>query len=727
MLNLQQARRKALVLSPAASHPMNYGNRRRVYQTTQFFQTHNFDVHFLLYPMESDWMKRSQKSERAMRDAWSNFTVLPSTRPIPLQTPPAGELHEIDEWWDPSIEIYLNWLFARETFDVFVVNYAFLSKAFEFTPKETVKILETHDRFSGRKELLAALGARLESFYTNETQESIALDRSDIVVAIKDSEAEFYQRLTKRTVISIPYWMGRDEPSARPIPVLPQPELHVGFLGALNTVNVSNMWSFIRAFEKRQQAHRDAIKISIAGEVCYHLHEMKVDSVFLLGRVESLEQFYGSVDVIVAPMEHSTGLKIKVGEALSYGKAIVATQNGFDGFPPTDEFHTLNSMDAVCGALSQLAGDSERLALLTERTETAARLAQEQVEAGYNNLLDQIAIRPRTVVFITDRQIDDIKNVDVERSAQWCHLCAQTGNTVLISLGTSIDPEKRTELFAVDVLNIPKTLNAAREVVSALANLEGTRDIVEIVLSVRGKVGQQLWEDLHQRYEHITLDTWNPELACFLPSEREHTFTDFWQAPKQGTANDEGVRYHTVALRYGPAGLDIWKGNSAPKGAIMIACGPTSQDIAGMKLLATTSTSLFPVSTVNLSSFAGEEMDASFYDSLAALERPEVVVAVGTDPRAISICESVARSVGVPIIRIALSGFPYGVSLDDGTIDLCKSYAEFARHLRHDTPLAIGATLNRQGEGWENYSRGVMQRPRKTTKRLEPVALKNLI
>jgi hypothetical protein len=202
-LNLQRARRKALVLSPTASHPQDYGNRHRVYQTALHLSQQGYEVHFLLYPVEPDWRKTVPDSARAMRAAWDSFTIIPTSKAI--QPASAGEYHLIDEWWDPTIETYLGWLFEHDYFDVFVVNYAFLSKAFEFAPRGTVKVLETHDRFSGRKELLTALKAPLEAFYTSEDQERIALERSDIVVEIKDSEAQFYGPLTQRSVTSVSF------------------------------------------------------------------------------------------------------------------------------------------------------------------------------------------------------------------------------------------------------------------------------------------------------------------------------------------------------------------------------------------------------------------------------------------------------------------------------------------------------------------------------------------
>ena len=170
-----------------------------------------------------------------------------------------------------------------------------------------------------------------------ESEEKIALDRSDIVIAIKESEAEFYASLTDREVISVPFWLDQNMRRTRPTEGSDGRALRVGFIGALNVVNVANMRDFLQAFESSPEIEASPIVLDVAGDVCHHL-ESKHPQVNLLGRVESLEDFYDSLDVVVVPMTLSTGLKIKTGEALAFGKAVVAISDGFDGFPPWTNF-----------------------------------------------------------------------------------------------------------------------------------------------------------------------------------------------------------------------------------------------------------------------------------------------------------------------------------------------------------------------------------------------------
>ena len=106
---------RALVLSPAASHPQDYGNRNRVWQVTNFLKNNGYAVDFVLYPYETEWIRTIPAEADDMRRAWDSFWVVPPT--IPLHQQARGDYHQIDEWWDEAIGSFLTWLFARRSYD----------------------------------------------------------------------------------------------------------------------------------------------------------------------------------------------------------------------------------------------------------------------------------------------------------------------------------------------------------------------------------------------------------------------------------------------------------------------------------------------------------------------------------------------------------------------------------------------------------------------------------
>ncbi|WP_027250410.1 hypothetical protein, partial [Planktothrix agardhii] len=156
-----------LVLSPTPTYPIIKGNCKRIYSVCQQLRDRGAKIHFLHYPQ--DWVNHLPlTSIQAMSQQWDSFHLVPTTRP--LQTPAIYQDHSIDEWWDEAIGDYLKWLFSHYYFDAFLVNYTYLSKAFEFAPSFVYRILDTHDQFTGRRQLLAEHDIAPEFFYSTKEQ-----------------------------------------------------------------------------------------------------------------------------------------------------------------------------------------------------------------------------------------------------------------------------------------------------------------------------------------------------------------------------------------------------------------------------------------------------------------------------------------------------------------------------------------------------------------------------
>jgi hypothetical protein len=366
---------RVLVLAPTPTHPQDYGNRKRIYQVCQDLRAKGAEIHYLHYASELDWRREPPLAAlHAMQQAWDAHYTIPVTRH--LHMPPAGgDDHRIDEWWDPAIGDMLRWLFTTRQFDVCIVNYTWLSKALDFAPRGVLKILDTHDRFAGRRAVLEANGLKPEFFYTTEAEERIALDRADMVWAIKEEEAAFFRTLTSTPVHTLPY--------VEPIRPLLRTEpahgiLRFGLVGARNNVNLANIRAFLDAARLYIERTLLPCRFIVVGSCCDDLARDRLPSfVELRGRVENLDDFYRNVDAVLAPMTFSTGLKIKVGEALNLCKAVIAHSHAFEGYSPTHPFHTLDSFQAMLWACKEVVAKPEQLAEL-EAASFASSMASQQ-------------------------------------------------------------------------------------------------------------------------------------------------------------------------------------------------------------------------------------------------------------------------------------------------------------------------------------------------------------
>ena len=386
---------RVLMLAPTPTWPLDQGNRRRIHALGQAIRASGAEVHFAHYPAEHDWRGAADaRAHAAMAAQWDGYFVVPPTRP--LHPPPeAGEDHAIDEWWDPAIGRFLDWFCARHRTDALIVHYPFLSRALLHAPPLCLRVLDMHDRFAGRRQVLAQAGIAPEFFHTTEAQEAIALARADVVLAIKREEATAFRRAAPTPVLVLPH----AEPP-RDVPAAPdRGVLRFGLLGARNSVNLSATRTFLAALHERLRRTLLPCEVVLAGSVCDDIPaETLPRYVRRLGRVADVAEFYAEADVVLAPLSVSTGLKIRVGEALSFGRPVLALEHAFEGYPPQHAFHALRDLDEVLDAMHRCVAEPALLPALAAASRAAAAELREQARAALGALGARLSAVPRGVV-----------------------------------------------------------------------------------------------------------------------------------------------------------------------------------------------------------------------------------------------------------------------------------------------------------------------------------------
>ncbi len=393
-----------LVLSPTPTYPLDYGNRKRIFSSCEQLRQRGARIHFVHYPFE--WRARiPQDAIQQMSQQWYSFHLIPLTRPSHQSA--QGEDHTIDEWWDDAIGNYLQWLFQNQYFDAFIVNYTYLSKAFEFAPQHTFKILDTHDKFTERRQLLATQGISAEFFHTTKEQEKIALDRADLVWAIKDEEAEFFRTITTTPVSTMPHIEPRkliaktDIPSDKDYTVL-------GLIGARNSINIWNTRNFLNQVLPKFRRHLAPIKIKLAGSMCLDLEDLQTTSgVELMGRVEHIEDFYAAIDVALIPMIFSTGLKIKAVEALASGLPIIAHKHAMEGIPTNYASHLCNDFDEIAEYCLEIAYNKSKLLDMANGTRQTYSKMKQQVEQALDKTATKIVSDKSLLVIVLNQSFFD--------------------------------------------------------------------------------------------------------------------------------------------------------------------------------------------------------------------------------------------------------------------------------------------------------------------------------
>ena len=328
----------ALIYSPVPSHPANAGNRQMVYHIGKYMQSAGYTIHYVYCTFEG----LTKEQYELMRREWDYFDVIVKSPEQPRR-PSMGDVYAADDWYQADVGNFLAW--KVNEFDVRLVlfNYIFQSRALESLPRHVRKILLTHDRMSDRHKLFDLHNTPREFFYTTPEEEGMALRRASELIAVQAGEAEYFRSLSNRPVHVLRQYFP-------PHLKIGRQSLHlrrIGFLASNNLINYESIRTFAMLFRDHQTAGLP-ITLVIAGGVCDRIRDLAGGAIEIMGRVERLENFYGSIDLVINPMMFGTGLKIKTVEALSFGLPIVSTRAGMSGIPEaTHPFHNCESVEEV--------------------------------------------------------------------------------------------------------------------------------------------------------------------------------------------------------------------------------------------------------------------------------------------------------------------------------------------------------------------------------------------
>lgn len=337
-----------LYFSPTPSHPQSAGNRSRIYNLAKTLQKSGNKIIFVYYTQEG--LQSDQQSD--MEQEWDAFYFIEKT--IHPRVRKEG-YYCIDDWYQEGLGEEIARIALKHKIDTILCSYIFQSKILDFLPSTVTKLIDTHDKFSDRHLMLQKEGLAPDFFYTVASEEAIALGRADKIIAIQEKEAEFFRSITHKDVVTLGHIQAENflEPQTQKTQ-----KLRVGFIGSANSVNTRSLERFLEIFEEADLKNR--LSLYIAGSICKKITTKNPD-ISLLGFVASLDDFYKEVDLIINPLILGTGLKIKTIEALSYGKAVISTDIGFEGIASDAPLHHVKDLASMLQELLTLSENTQEL------------------------------------------------------------------------------------------------------------------------------------------------------------------------------------------------------------------------------------------------------------------------------------------------------------------------------------------------------------------------------
>jgi glycosyltransferase involved in cell wall biosynthesis len=317
---------KILIISPTPTHPINAGNRSRIYVYSKFLIEKGHEVHFLYSDQEDADIK-------AMQVYWGNrFHHISYKAPVKrdynkyLKRINSNYKYysHIDDHYNELLDNNIKDLQKEFTFTAVIVEYIFNTKAFFNFGKDVLKVVDTHDVMTKRHKHFLRAGKKPVWYSTSKKEEKKGIDRADVVMAIQDKEAEFYRKITNKKVVTIGHIVAVTVP-----PQKNNPAKRLLFVGSNNPNNFHALKDFIHDYFPLLRKDFPELELYIAGKICQVIDEQV--GIIKLGEVEDISEAYRISDIVFNPLTIGTGLKIKMIEALGYGKAVISTTIGAEG------------------------------------------------------------------------------------------------------------------------------------------------------------------------------------------------------------------------------------------------------------------------------------------------------------------------------------------------------------------------------------------------------------
>jgi glycosyltransferase involved in cell wall biosynthesis len=351
---------------------------------------------FLLYGQESV----SPESIEAMKVFWPSFYFVPHRAHNRVKS--RGKYWGIDDWYHADLEAAVRFLSTQQEYDAVICEYVFFSKSLELFDNRILKILNCHDRMSGRAEMLLKNGIEPDFFFTTAEEEGKALDRADLILAIQAEEKKYFEGLTDRCVIEVGHPV---EEHILPESNRPRLPIRIGYLGSNNSLNRKSIQLFLDAM-KGTSGLAGKVKLVLAGSICSTIDDPAVDC---LGFVDREEAFFHGIDLFINPMLDGTGLKIKTLSAIRHGVPVLATEAASAGIPVKRAEHRCTSMEELVQALQGVVAHPGRhLAELRQASLEVLVAYQARQAAQMNALLRAINtrsirhLRRKRVLLVTD-------------------------------------------------------------------------------------------------------------------------------------------------------------------------------------------------------------------------------------------------------------------------------------------------------------------------------------
>ncbi len=361
---------KILQVSNRVPYPLNEGGTIGIYNYTRGFAEQNCDV--TLYALAAKKHTIDIEEARTELEKYCTFHVFnidTDVKPWPaLKNLFTNKSYNVERFYDKAFENALIEELKTNSFDVIQIEGTFpaiYSKViFKYAGKAKVVLRQHNVEFQIWERLAKNARNPLKKWYfqllSNRLKnfESTHLNQYAALVPVTEDDGDLFKSLG----CSIPVYpspAGIDtalwSPSAQSNPLA---LYHIGSLQWIPNVEAL-MWFLDDVWPLVLQKNKN-IHFYVAGKsMPEHIKSLQIENVEMVGEVASATDFVSDKAISVVPLKSGSGIRLKILEAMSAGKAVISTTIGAQGIDYKDGTNIIiaDSAETFAEAVVQLTED----------------------------------------------------------------------------------------------------------------------------------------------------------------------------------------------------------------------------------------------------------------------------------------------------------------------------------------------------------------------------------
>jgi glycosyltransferase involved in cell wall biosynthesis len=309
----------------------------------------------------------------------------------------------VDVWKHrvPALQREASRLLASRQFDLCIVDFVFAAPNVDFSSRVPIAFFAHNVEYMILKRLsrtvrMPLLKALLEIEWRKMRRYEAMVNRTaQITIAVSPQDREIFKSDSPEArVVSVA--TGVDVEFFAPHDV-PETPLELVFTGSMDWhPNEDAVLHFIANILPRVRREIPGVTFTIAGRNPSRRVQLAAadNAVNVTGTVDDIRPYVDAAAVCVVPLRVGGGTRLKIFEALSMGKAVVATSIAVEGLPLVDGQHYLNAdePDEFAQSVIALLRDPERRRALGRagRLLTRERYAWPRIAQQFSTYCDTV-------------------------------------------------------------------------------------------------------------------------------------------------------------------------------------------------------------------------------------------------------------------------------------------------------------------------------------------------